>query len=129
MEIRFRFTGNNSDYLKKDILKTLDVLVKGNGWKNIKKEYTYNILNEYYSDNPIEGEWKPHDKNPIIIDPDCARMGGIIIESGKIFRIAQSQEFNIYGYGSKIFEIINLSTNTYEEKLIHNIIYIILIKN
>ena len=48
--------------------------------------------------------------------------GGIIIESGKIFRIAQSQEFNIYGYGSKIFEIINLSTNTYEEKLIHNII-------
>lgn len=48
-----RFTGKHSDYLKKDILKTLDVLVKGNGWKNIKKEYTYNILNEYYSDNPI----------------------------------------------------------------------------
>ena len=48
-----KFTGKQSDYLKNDILKTLDVLVKDNGWKNIKKEYTYNILNEYYSDNPI----------------------------------------------------------------------------
>ena len=44
-----KFTSKESDYLKKDILNTLNVLFKDNVWKKINKVYLFNVLKDYYS--------------------------------------------------------------------------------
>ena len=48
-----RFTKKNSDYRKGDIIKTLNILYKDNGWNKIKKEYLLNILKDYYLEENI----------------------------------------------------------------------------
>ena len=75
-------------------------------------------LNIFYSNNPIYGEWHKHQKNPIIIDPNKARMGGILYLNDAIYRVAQSQGFNLYGHSTKVFRINLLNSNNYKEELV-----------
>ena len=70
----------------------------------------------FWSEDPISCEWKPHKKNPLLIDPSKARMGGIIFDKKSIFRVAQKQGFNIYGMNSQIFKINELSEEVYIEE-------------
>jgi hypothetical protein len=78
------------------------------------KGYESECLNLYYSDH-FFGDYKSHPSNPIVMNPDNARMGGAIIEiDGKIFRVGQ---YNRGGYGEKIkiMQIVSINKNDYVE--------------
>ena len=74
-------------------------------------------LSIFYSSNPIDGKWTPHENNPVIFDPSSARNGGIIFENNDVYRIGQNQAFGTYGGdGISINKIIELTPSRYEEK-------------
>ena len=75
----------------------------------------------FYSNSPLDSNWKAHPKNPIRIDSDGGRNAGLILENGKIFRLAQRQGYDQYGEGLLIYEITQLSKSIYSEKLISEI--------
>ena len=79
----------------------------------------FSIKNEmylYYSDNPtIESKWIPHQKNPVLIDEEYCRNGGLIEENKTIYRVSQSSGFNNYGKRISLMKIISISPNYYEE--------------
>ena len=75
----------------------------------------------FYSNSPLDSNWKAHPKNPIRIDTDGGRNAGLILENEKIFRLAQRQGYDQYGEGLLIYEITQISESTYSEKLISEI--------
>jgi hypothetical protein len=56
--------------------------------------------------------------NPVRIDSDGGRNGGLILEEGRIFRLAQSQWYDQYGEGMLAYEITTLTESIYRENLI-----------
>ena len=60
-------------------------------------------------------------KNPVIIDPEFGRNGGIFFEKTKIYRVAQSFGFNTYGKKISLREIIKLDQDNFSENQIHSI--------
>ena len=78
-------------------------------------------LHIYFSKNPLTDNWEPHNKNPIFVDSRKARMGGLIIDEKKIYRVGQRQGFYQYGKSLSINEIITLNKNEYIEQLITEI--------
>tara|TARA_B110000285_G_scaffold229010_1_gene292973 strand:+ start:140 stop:1198 length:1059 start_codon:yes stop_codon:yes gene_type:complete len=48
-----RFTNKSSDYLKKDIINTLNILYKGKGWEKINKVYLFNNLKENFIEKNV----------------------------------------------------------------------------
>ncbi len=71
----------------------------------------------FYSSSPLKADWTAHPKNPIRIDPDGGRNAGLILEDGKIFRLAQRHGYDQYGESLLMYEITELSTSTYAEQL------------
>lgn len=78
-------------------------------------------LYAFYTDDPINGAWTAHAANPLIIDPACARNGGILFDAQSIYRVAQRQGFIQYGAGASIRRIAVLDTERYEEHVIRTI--------
>ena len=78
-------------------------------------------LHIFYSDSPLSNHWKPHKMNPVIIDSEKSRNAGLIFEDDSYYRVCQHQGFDLYGKSSSVREIIKLSTDYYEEKLINEI--------
>ena len=80
---------------------------------------SFSIKNEmylFYSDNPtIESRWISHQKNPVLIDEEYSRNGGLVEENEKIYRVSQSSGFNNYGKRITLMEVINISPNDYKE--------------
>lgn len=75
----------------------------------------------FWSDSPISDEWIPHAQNPLIVDPANARMGGLVCQGSKIFRVAQSQGFRMYGKEVRLKEIVKLTESEFEEVESHTI--------
>ncbi len=75
-------------------------------------------LYAFHTDDPVHGEWLPHHANPVIIDPTCARNGGLVFDQGAIYRVAQRQGFVQYGAGTSIRRIETLTPDTFEERSI-----------
>lgn len=73
-------------------------------------------LHLFFADHPLSDNWTPHPMNPVRFDAACGRNGGLLRESGKLFRVAQRQGFQYYGAGATIFEIVTLSETEYEER-------------
>ena len=73
-------------------------------------------LHVFHSDSPLEG-WRPHPYNPVNMDVHSARpAGNVFMKDGKLFRFAQ---IGIeYGWGVAICEIITLTREYYEEKVV-----------
>jgi hypothetical protein len=71
----------------------------------------------FYSDNPIEGDWKPHSENPVIVNSQKGRNGGLIQYKEDLFRVSQKQGYGEYGVGFEINKIIHLTENIYHESL------------
>ncbi len=79
------------------------------------------LLHIYYTDNPVEGTWKLHRKNPIVHTVLGSRPAGAIFSrNGKLIRPSQIGAPN-YGYGIQFHEIIKLTTEEYEERPIASI--------
>jgi hypothetical protein len=77
----------------------------------------HDTLNLYYSEKLTDG-WIPHPMNPIVKqNPHFARPGGrVLFLDGKIYRLAQDC-YPRYGIQLFAFEITQLSTDKYAEKL------------
>lgn len=74
-------------------------------------------LQIYYSeDGPLTDDWISFKNNPVIIDPDLGRNGGIFFDDKKIYRVSQSYGFNNYGKKLNLNEIVILKKNKYLEK-------------
>lgn len=69
----------------------------------------------FFSDNPIDGVWKAHPRNPLFIDPSRARNAGLLFDGDAIYRVAQRQAFDMYGYGFSINRISMLDKERYGE--------------
>jgi hypothetical protein len=66
----------------------------------------------------LSDQWKPHIQNPVISDCRSSRPAGKIFEkNGRIYRPSQNSSVR-YGYGLKVNEIIELSQDKYEERLV-----------
>ncbi len=83
---------------------------------------SFSELSIFYSDEgPLTNNWKPHKKNPVIVDANTARNGGLILDNDLIYRVSQKVGFNTYGREFDINLIENINENDYIEKKIDNI--------
>jgi hypothetical protein len=73
-------------------------------------------LSVFSADNPLSDDWRSHPQNPIYVDAGCARNGGFLRDGHRVFRVSQSQGFDLYGKAAHIREIIELSENVYRER-------------
>ncbi len=73
----------------------------------------------YYAENPVGCEWYSHPQNPIRIDPDGARMGGFVFDGTERYRVGQVHDFDSYGSKLLFFKIVELTTTSYLEEVVH----------
>ncbi len=92
-------------------------------WLFVNKDSSNSLENNselfaYFSNNPVNGEWIEHSRNPLVIDAKSARMGGLLTDKNNIYLVSQSPDFNLYGKSSKIYKIKELTENTFEREFI-----------
>ena len=76
----------------------------------------------FYSGTLFSTEWKAHPQNPISTDiSNCRPAGKIFLKDGKLFRPAQNNASQQYGYGVKINRIDVLNKIEYSETIIEEI--------
>ena len=74
-------------------------------------------LNIYYSEDLLSDTWKPHEKNPILMNPVYGRNAGLLIKDKNLFRVGQKYGFNQkYGEGISIRQILNITEDSYNEE-------------
>ncbi len=79
-------------------------------------------LSVFYSDEgPLTSNWKSHKKNPVIVDANSARNGGLILDNNSIYRVNQRVGFNIYGQKFDINIIKSIDENNFVEEKISSI--------
>ncbi|MNX78991.1 hypothetical protein D3C86_1106040 [compost metagenome] len=109
-----------------NILDPLWLFHEGKYWLFFNKieEYEYDNnerLYIYYSDSLFSNDWKPHKKNPVIIDMHKARNAGqIYSKEGELYRPSQNCGAT---YGSEIMinRIVKLSEEEYEEESVEQL--------
>ena len=88
---------------------------------NINPTNTQSFSSElflFFSDDPVNGDWKFHELNPIIVDASKARISGILFDGKNVYRVAQSPGFNFYGKSTLIYRIDELTEFSYRETLL-----------
>jgi hypothetical protein len=85
---------------------------------NSKVQEFCSELEIYYSDNPLSGKWIPHKKNPVIVNSELARNGGILNLENEFYRVSQRQGFLQYGESISIRKINILSEDQYSENTV-----------
>ncbi len=76
-------------------------------------------LNIYFSEKgPLTENWNSHKLNPITVNPNISRNGGVIFRENKIYRISQKNGFNFYGEKFSINEIKVLNKTNFEEDIV-----------
>jgi hypothetical protein len=79
-------------------------------------------LHVFYSDSPLSDDWVAHACNPVYIDADRARNGGIVLNDSEIYRMSQIPGFRIYGQGLAVNRIALLSTTQFKEERLYEIL-------
>lgn len=75
-------------------------------------------LHLFYAPQPVTDVWTPHPLNPVIVDPNRARNGGLLFDGPTIYRVSQRQGFDAYGKAAGINRITVLSRTDYREEAI-----------
>lgn len=75
-------------------------------------------LQLFYADSPLSTQWTAHPMNPLRIDAEGGRNGGLIRDAGRWLRVGQRQGFGNYGEGALVYEITTLTASTYAERLV-----------
>ena len=78
-------------------------------------------LSIYYSEDILKKDWKPHKLNPIYIDPDRARNGGLFRDGDNFFRVAQKHGFCKYGESANLYQIKTINKDFYKEEFLGSI--------
>jgi len=73
------------------------------------------MLFAFYSDNPLTRTWRSHEMNPVIVDPKRARNAGILYDGDNVYRVSQRQGFGVYGQGTVINRISELTPDSFCE--------------
>ncbi|HEX3844914.1 MAG TPA: hypothetical protein VHV80_11160, partial [Steroidobacteraceae bacterium] len=73
-------------------------------------------LHIFCAPDPFADSWAPHPLNPVLIDPACARNGGLLRSGNDIIRVCQSQGFGSYGASANLMRITRLDTEGYAEE-------------
>lgn len=74
-------------------------------------------MHVFSSDKLMSDNWKAHPKNPVIFDPLNGRNGGLIVQGDDVYRVFQTQGFDLYGAGSGVTKITTLNQTEYVEEL------------
>jgi hypothetical protein len=74
-----------------------------------------NELSIYYSHSPLSACWKSHKLNPIFIDSEKSRNGGLLSIGKQKFRVGQTQSYDLYGSAISLYKIKKLNRFNYEE--------------
>ncbi len=81
----------------------------------------YDELYLFHTDNFLTGEWISHPLNPVVSDVRCARPAGPLFEHDrKLYRPAQDSRER-YGFGLVINEILELTSQTYRERIVERL--------
>ncbi len=88
--------------------------------KSGSNDYTSELY-LFYAESPLAKDWTAHPGNPICIDSEGGRNAGLIMEEGKIFRLAQRQGYDQYGEGLLMFEVTELTKLVYSQRLLSRI--------
>jgi hypothetical protein len=75
-------------------------------------------LHVFYAKEPVTDAWTPHPQNPVIVDPNRARNGGLLFKGAEIYRVSQRQGFDAYGRSAAINRITTLTPITYQEEVV-----------
>ena len=78
-------------------------------------------LHLFWARTPLTDQWTAHPRNPIVIDPDTARNGGLLNGGTDVFRVAQARQFGSYGTSARLFHITRLDPEQYTEQLVSTI--------
>jgi hypothetical protein len=73
-------------------------------------------LHAFWTDDPVTGDWRPHQANPVLFDSRVSRNGGLLRRDGRLYRVAQRYGFDRYGSEMSIREIVAISETTFEER-------------
>ncbi len=74
-------------------------------------------LHLFWTDDPIDGTWKPHPHNPVVSDVRRSRpAGAFFMRDGVLYRPSQDCGKR-YGYGLNINEVLRLDTSGYAERV------------
>jgi len=69
----------------------------------------------YYSENPISDRWVEHKSNPLIVDSNISRNGGLLSCGNKLIRVRQKQGFCLYGASMTLATIDELTPDSFSE--------------
>jgi hypothetical protein len=123
--VKFPLSWELSYILMDDVSAADTILFEyGDRWwllTSIDKSGTDDHCSELYifhASSPLEKNWVAHMKNPVRIDSDGGRNAGLILEDGRIFRLAQRQGYDQYGEGMLAYEITTLTESIYREQLV-----------
>jgi hypothetical protein len=111
-------------------IKTVDTMIFNTGkqWCLLTNEVKENgtdansSLFAYFSDSPLSQNWTPHENNPIVLNSEFSRNGGILKKDSILYRIRQQHGGkNLYGHSFSIAKILELSNSSFKEEQIQNI--------
>ncbi len=75
-------------------------------------------LHLFHAADPLSGQWQPHRRNPVLIDPEFARNAGLLRADGGPVRVCQSEGFGSYGAAANLMRITRLDPDHYAEEAI-----------
>ena len=80
----------------------------------------FSRLYVFWSDDPLSGRWTPHPLNPVLVDADGGRNGGLLQgANGSVYRVGQLQGMMTYGEGWEVFQLGDLANCIYREMRFH----------
>lgn len=81
----------------------------------------WNELYLFHTDDPVNGAWTPHRRNPVKSDARSSRPAGKLFRhNGELYRPAQNST-PYYGYGITINKIMKLDTDEFMEQPVSSI--------
>ena len=73
-------------------------------------------LSIFYSEtSPVTDNWIAHPQNPVIINSNKARNAGLLIKENILYRVSQTQGFDLYGENFSVNQISHLDKYYYKE--------------
>ena len=79
-------------------------------------------LHIFYSKDLNSKNWTKHPNNPVIFDSNQSRNAGKInLKNGELYRVYQSQGFDLYGEKFGIAKILELSPDNYKEEILFEV--------
>lgn len=86
----------------------------------MKKQNEYELC-LFYSSNPLNEQWIPHPKNPIVSKNKGSRSAGRIYEENGIIKRPAQDSSKRYGYGVIFYQINIINETHYQESEINSI--------